>query len=282
MRFEILKPSGYCAGVTRAIDIALKAKEEQKGRNVYVLGMLVHNNDVINYLLSKGIKSVESLDKVENGSAIILSAHGHSEEIYNSCLKKNLVIYDATCPKVNLNIEIIKNANLTNRDIIYIGHKNHRETLAALSYSKNMYFYDVKEGFSTKPNKSSSPLVINQTTLNIKEIADIHNLIISEFPKAEVQNEICNATRLRQEAIINSKDFDAYIVVGDIKSSNTNRLFEIAKAYHPNVYSIMVSSFAEIDQKALINKKHIGIIGGASTPNKSIDVILDKLNELFK
>ncbi len=277
MKVEKMQPYGYCSGVLRAISLAHKAKEEHPNEKVYVLGMLVHNQEVIDELSKKGIISVPSLDDLQDGSVVVLSAHGHSKSTYQICDDKHLQLYDATCPKVQHNIDLIKK---TQKPIIYIGIKKHDEALAALSYSNNVLFYDMNDEFGFKPCNDEI-IVINQTTINSSSLKGIYAKIKSFYPNARIENEVCNATRLRQQAIIEaSNDIDCFVIVGDKASSNTNRLFEIAKTTHPDSCVIMVSNVSEIDCNALKNKKCILVAGGASTPPSTIDAIFDYLNNI--
>ena len=278
MKIEILQPAAYCAGVNRAITIALKAREEHPSKGVHVLGMLVHNNYVVKHLEEKGIKTVKSLEEIPNGDVVIFSAHGHKEELDTIAKEKNLIVYDSVCPKVLNNIEIIKENLAQGHEIIYIGQEGHPEAEACLSLSKKVILFHKNILKNYQSLQDESPLVINQTTMNIRDISDIHSNILDVFPKARIANEICSSTRLRQEAIQNiDKDVDLIIVVGDINSSNTRRLLEIAKQTHPSIESVMISSADELDSALFANKNHIVISSGASTPMEIIDAVYLKI-----
>ena len=282
MKVKILEPKAYCAGVNRAILLALKAKKDHPDKDIYILGMLVHNNFVIDSLAKKGIRTVFSLDDIPNGNVIIFTAHGHDEKLNELAKNKGLIIYDAVCPKVQNNISIIKKELLDKHQIIFIGIKNHPETIAALSIDENVLLYDIHSKIDYSFIVDKEPLVINQTTLNILELSSIHQDIISHLPHARLLDETCSSTRDRQEAIrnIDNKDTDFIIVVGDTKSSNSTRLYEIAKISHPNIQSIMISSADELDLKIIKDKKSIVISSGASVPNEIIDEIVNKINSL--
>ena len=290
MKVEILEPKGYCAGVTNAINLAIKVRNEHPNDDVFVLGMLVHNDFVINYLKSKNITVIENSEEkgsiydqannLKDGSIVIFTAHGHTRTLHSLALSKNFAIYDAICPKVEQNIKTIENNLKNGHQAIYIGIKNHQEVEASLSLDKNVLFYDVKGTFDFSLVTDNSPLVVNQTTLNVLDLKDIHNLILKNIPDARIENEICNATRRRQQAIIELEDdVDAIIVVGDKKSSNTNRLFEIAKTSHHNALALMVSNADEINLKELQNKNRIVISSGASTPIELINAIYELLTK---
>lgn len=277
MDVVILSPQGYCAGVTNAINMARLAKKEHIDKDVYVLGMLVHNKQVIDELAKENIITIfdknktyeELIQLIPNDSVIIFTAHGHDEKLDAIAKDKNLIIYDATCSKVKRNLIRIKEAISKDRDVIYIGEKNHPESLAALSISNKVSLYDNELDIS----KMSHSLVINQTTLNILSLRKIHEEILAKVD-AEIEDEICPTTRLRQEAIKNlDNSFDLIIVVGDIASNNSKKLLEIAKDNHPNVESIMISSLSDLNKNILNNKKKVAIASGASTPNQTINDI---------
>ena len=280
MKVTILQPKGYCAGVARAIEIALKARKEHLDKNVYVLGMLVHNHHVSNLLKDNDITIVNDFKEIKNGSVIVFNADGHTLEQRLLAEAKELIIYDAICPKVLANLNKIKSENEKGHQVIYIGQKHHQETQIALASSTRILLYDDKEGIDWNKVDDDSPFVLNQTTLNSVEIINLYNDILSHYPKARISNEICPTTRKRQEAVQLIKDIDAIIVVGDQVSSNSKRLFEIAKAFHPDSFVYMVSNVSELPIAELKNKNHIAISSGASTPSDVIDMIYNELVNL--
>ena len=274
MKVEILKPAAYCAGVNNAIKIALSAKENNPNKEVYVLGMLVHNNYVVNHLEEKGIKTIFDIQDIPNGSVVVFTAHGHKKVLDDIAKSKNLIVYDAVCPKVLHNIKLIEENIAKGHQIIYIGQQGHPEAEACLSLSNKVILFSKNVLKNYQLISDDSPLVINQTTLNYLEIKDIHQAILESFPHARIANEICASTRLRQETICNiAGDVDLIIVVGDVNSSNTRRLLEISKQCHPNIDSVMVSNEKELNLELLKNKNHIVISSGASTPLEIIDAV---------
>ncbi len=278
MKVEILKPAAYCAGVSRAISLAQQARLENPNKGVYVLGMLVHNNFVVKSLEKDNVKTVLDINDIPDGEVIVFTAHGHKESLDDVAKSKKLIIYDSVCPKVLSNIKLIKENLAKGHTIIYIGQEGHPEAEACLSLSKKVILYNKNILKNYQLINDEEPLVINQTTLNIKEISDIHNEVLRVFPKARIANEICSSTRLRQEALLNiESDVDLIIVVGDVNSSNTRRLLEIAKQAHPNIESVMISSEQELSSSMYANKNHIVISSGASTPQEIIDAVYNKL-----
>ena len=278
MKVEILQPSAYCAGVSRAISLARQARKDHPNKGVYVLGMLVHNNFVVNSLQKDDIQTVSNIEDIPNGEVIVFTAHGHKEYLDEVAKSKDLIIYDSVCPKVLNNIKLIKENLAKGHTIIYIGQEGHPEAEACLSLSKKVILYHKNILKNYQLINDEEPLVINQTTLNIKDISDIHKEILEALPKARIANEICASTRLRQEALLNiGDDVDLIVVVGDVNSSNTRRLLEIAKQAHPDTASIMISDEHELDKSVFANKNHIAISSGASTPQEIIDAVYNKL-----
>lgn len=288
MKIEVLEPKGYCSGVVNAIHIALKARKEHKDKKVYIFGMLVHNSFVTDMLSTNKIITVETTSEnillkaseVENESVVVFTAHGHETFLDDVFKNKNCIIYDAVCPKVKINMNKIRSKIDEGYEVIYIGKNGHPEARAALSISDKVSLYDTNK--LEKYYKTTNKIyVTNQTTLNILTLKDIYKSLSNAIPNIVIENEICSATRDRQEALYNlDSGVDLLIVVGDKKSSNTNRLFEVCKSMHPNILSIMVSNALEIDKNDIKNKNHIVISSGSSTPNEIIDEVVNYLNSV--
>ena len=288
MKITLLEPHGYCSGVSRAIKMSLDIKEKHPSLDVYVLGMLVHNEDVVHFLKEHNIISLydknksleELLLEIPENQVVIFTAHGHPLYLDEIAKKKNLIIYDAICPKVQFSQNIIKKEIEDKHQVIFIGYKNHPETEGCLSLDKNVILYDLGHEFDFSKIKDESPLIINQTTLNFLELKDTHNLILSYLPKARIANEMCPTTRRRQEALSLINEEEAIIVIGDPKSSNTSRLYELAKSLHPSLEVIKVSHKDELPLDLLRNKKSVAISTGASTPDFITSTIIDELAKL--
>ena len=289
MKVEILTPTGYCHGVTLAIKTALKAKEENIDKPVYVLGMLVHNEETISFLERKGIITLTNADNdlfklielIPNGSVIVFTAHGHSEKLDVIAKEKDLIIYDATCPMVKNNISLIKKKISEGYKVLFIGKKNHPETEAMLSISDQVYFYDSNILKVNQKTTNSMIFVANQTTLNYEDVKLIHQEILEVFPDAVVQNEVCNTTRLRQSNLRSADpSIDLIYVIGSKRSNNTMKLLEIAETSFLNADVRLILNIDDINRSDLDNKKHILLVSGASTPKESVDMIYDYLVSL--
>ena len=283
MAVTLLKPIGHCFGVIKAIELARDVAKKYKDKNIYVFGLLVHNEEVTKYLEGLGIKTVDTssnnpvdlLNNFTKDDIVIFTAHGHPLEYEQILNARGALFFDATCSKVKECFKQIKEAG----EVIYIGKNNHPETNAALTMNKNAYLYDIHNGFDYSLVKTDYPLVINQTTLSFIELETIHNEIKNKLPNAIFAEEICNATLLRQKAINElDKSVDALIIVGSKKSSNTMKLFDIAKAKHPDIQTLLVNNVDELKQYQL--GKNIAIASGTSTSIKTIKEIKEYLESL--
>ena len=281
---KLLKPIAHCYGVINAIELAKKVASEHKDKNIYVFGLLVHNDEVTKSLLDLGIKTVDltnvdplvRLKEFNKDDIVIFTAHGHPF-IYESILnEKGVAYYDATCPKVKECFDIIKK----NKETIYIGKKDHPEANAALTTNEHVLFYDINEKFDYSLVKTTNPLVINQTTLSFLELEDIHKDIKNHLPNANIVDEICNATLLRQKAINELDDsVDTIFIVGSKKSSNTLKLFEVARNRHPNKKIYFIENIDEV-KKMEVNFVNAVIASGTSTPLETINQIKEYLESL--
>ena len=283
MEVALIKPQGFCSGVTRAVKLAMDARKEHPGKNIYILGMLAHNQTLIDDLSNDGFitllgDEISEINKLSKGDILIFTAHGHDSKLDDLANQKGLITYDATCFKVKDNLNKIKREIQDGHQVIYIGQKGHKEANAALSVSNNVSLYDTKLLINYQLITDKSPFVLNQTTLNFYELDKYHKDILSHFPNARIENEICNATRLRQEAILKiSKDTDLIIIVGHSKSSNSNKLFDIAEANYPDATVIMVNDVNELMKIDLIGKRKAAVGSGASTPQYVVDEIYNYL-----
>ncbi len=281
MKITILEPKGYCAGVNHAIELALSARKNHPFLMVNVLGMLVHNSYVIAFLKQHDIGLINNIHDAPNGSVIIFTAHGHENKDEQMAKEKGLIIYDAICPLVKKNLETIAKEKENHHQVIYIGYPSHPETAAAISSNTNVYLYSIGQTFDYRVISDSSPLIINQTTLNILSLKDIHHDIKTHIPQARFQDEICRATRNRQEALLQlEEDVDAIIVVGSGKSSNAKRLYEIARVTHPQIDAFLIEEATQLSKEALKAKRHIVLSSSASTPLSLIEEIRNEIANL--
>lgn len=288
MKFTRLIPISYCFGVTKAINDTLKIRKEYPDKDIYFFGDLVHNQKVINFFESLGIKVVsftennafEKLEDFKTNDIVIFSAHGHDKKYEDILNKKGIKYFDTTCIKVKKNLDLIKDST---KQIIFIGKKDHPETFASLSYSNNILLYDINNfgSFDFSLVKEKEPLILNQTTLSINEIKNIFLDIKNHIPKAKFVDEICDASRIRQTKIISiNPSIDLVIVVGDKKSSNTTKLYNLSKEYNKHATSIMVNGIDDLKEYDLTKYKNALITSGTSAPLFLIEEVEKYLEEI--
>lgn len=283
-KVTLQRPIGYCFGVIYAIEKVKEVKERYPNSNIYVFGELVHNSFVIEKLKELGINTIsfnkdsaiEKLSSFNQEDIVIFTAHGHPES-YNKILdEKNIKYFDTTCANVKENMRVIKE-NL-HRGVIYIGKKDHEETIASLSLGNQVILYDIKEKIDYSKVKFNNPLVINQTTLSILEIKEIHKEIKEHIPNCDLSNEVCGATRIRQEQIKNiNKEYDLIIIVGSFNSSNTTKLYHTAKEYHKNKKVLQVNDINDLEKEDISIYKNVIMLSGTSAPLEIINKIKDYL-----
>ena len=276
MKVEISSPIGFCSGVRKAIAQVKEIRSNFPNRKIYFLGDLVHNQHVVDYFKNENIEIINldndivfNLKMLNNDDIVIFSAHGHKKEYETILQEKGILFFDTTCEKVKV---ILKKISEFCGEIIYIGKKNHAETEASLSYSNEIYLYDINEKFDFSLLKSENPLVINQSTLSVLELDEIFNDIKRNVKNPIFSDEICGATRIRQEQILNLKnDVDLAIIVGDKSSNNSLKLYELASK-NLSRKTIMINSVEELKNLDLSIYKNAVIFSGTSTP---MNLILD-------
>ena len=277
---EILltEPRGFCAGVERAIGIVNRAIE-MFDEEIYVKHEVVHNKNVIEELTKKGVVFIESLTEVPDKSILIYSAHGVSKEVTDIARKKNLTIFDATCPLVTkVHFEIHKYAR-ENIDVILIGHNGHPEVEGTMgqytSKAGKIYLVESKDDVETLEIINTKISYVTQTTLSVDDTQDIVDALKEKYPHIQgpKKSDICYATQNRQEAVKKILDLcDSLIVVGSQNSSNSQRLKEIAIKYGKDAY--LIDHESQLDINKLGKCKVIGITAGASAPEHTVQALI--------
>lgn len=274
MQVKKISPRGYCHGVVDAITMATNAAYDAKlPKPIYILGMLIHNDLVIQELNKLGVITIddknktrmELLEKIDSGT-VIFTAHGISDAVVEKAKEKNLTIIDATCSDVRKTHNVIKSGLRDGETIFYIGKQNHPETESCVSIHENIILIENLEDVALLPKSNDKILITNQTTMSLYDIKNISDAILAKFPNAHFCDEICDATKIRQEAVIEqTKDVDLLIVVGDKKSNNSQKLAQIAKDSN-KVESILIATAHDLEHFDVDSYKLIGVTSGASTP----------------
>lgn len=285
MELIVGKTAGFCYGVKRAVD---GAKEELKqNETVYGLGEIVHNQEVIKELEDLGMQFVENVEEAKGKT--IIRAHGIPKQIYEEAKEKEIELIDYTCPKVLKIHEIAEEYANKGYYIFLLGNKKHPEIIGTLSFCGENTFVIEKEDDTIKAiealgkSEVKKLLVISQTTYSLEKFYIIEEIIKNEIPKTievVIKNTICQATEIRQkETEEMAKNVDSMIVIGGKNSSNTKKLYEIAKQYCKTV--LLIENEIELAVDKIRSTDKIGIMAGASTPKESIDKVIEKLKKVF-
>ncbi len=264
----LAQPRGFCAGVTRAIDIVDRALEKF-GAPVYVFHEIVHNQFVVDELRDKGAIFVDSLDDIPEKSLTIFSAHGVSQEVRRIADTKLLRVIDATCPLVTkVHIQAQRYAK-KGYALVMIGHLGHEEVEGTIgSVDIPVHLVSQVSDVATLTVGLKEPIAyVTQTTLSMDDTRDIIDALTQRYPPIEGPHvdDICYATQNRQTAVrALAEQVDLVLVVGARNSSNSNRLREVAASQ--NIPAYLVQDETELQPSWLLGVSKIGITSGASTP----------------
>ena len=283
MEIIVGKNAGFCYGVKNAVDNA--TKELENNENVCCLGEIVHNSKVVKELEEKGMKFIDNLSENTDKSKTIIRAHGVPKYIYEEAEKNGIELVDLTCPKVLKIHKIVSEYADKDYFIFLVGNKVHPETLGTASFcGENSCVIEIEEDIDNaidKLNKSNKKnlLVVVQTTFSMEKFNKYIEHIksnIGENINLEVINTICNATKIRQEETEEmSKLVEFMIIIGGKNSSNTKKLYEISCKNCEKV--ICIEDKSEINLTELDGVNKVGVMAGASTPQKSVDEVVELL-----
>ena len=283
MEVVVGKLAGFCFGVNHAVEEANKLLDNENG--IYCLGEIVHNKQVVEKLENKGMKTVNSLEEIPDGSTVIFRAHGEAESVYKKAEGKNLKVIDLTCGKVKA-IHIKVQRNKEDSFILIVGKKSHPEVIGIKGFAGENSFViesqdDILDAYMEyEKTNMGRVFVVSQTTFSSSKFDDIREEIETNFCEAEVvvDKTICDATEDRQlETRQLAKEIHNMVVIGGKNSSNTKELVNVAKEYTDSVHP--VETVEDLKEINLNNISKIAIMAGASTPKESIEDVKKYLEE---
>ncbi|HKM16294.1 MAG TPA: 4-hydroxy-3-methylbut-2-enyl diphosphate reductase [Marinospirillum sp.] len=282
---QLANPRGFCAGVDRAIEIVNRALDVF-GPPIYVRHEVVHNRFVVEKLRDRGAIFVDELDEVPDNVIIIFSAHGVSQAVEKEAERRNLKIFDATCPLVTkVHMEVLRYAHL-GQDCVLIGHAGHPEvegTMGRYDVSHGGHIYLVEseaDVASLVVNNPENLAYVTQTTLSMDDTARVIDALRQRFPSISGprKDDICYATQNRQDAVKTlAETSDLVLVVGSPNSSNSNRLRELAERMGAKAY--LIDGADDLKKEWLDSAQSIGITAGASAPEI---IVRDVINQLMR
>ncbi|MFC7681114.1 4-hydroxy-3-methylbut-2-enyl diphosphate reductase [Paenibacillus sp. GCM10028914] len=272
---EVIKisPRGYCYGVVDAMVLARQAANNlDLPRPIYILGMIVHNSHVTQSFEDEGIitldgpNRMEILQQVDKGT-VIFTAHGVSPEVRKLARDKGLTTLDATCPDVTKTHDLIREKVADGYAVIYIGKKGHPEPEGAIGVApEHVHLIEKEEEIDKLDVDASRIIITNQTTMSQWDIKHIMKRLLEKFPGAEIHNEICLATQVRQEAVAEQAgQADLVIVVGDPRSNNSNRLAQVSEEI-AGVPAHRIGDVTELKREWFEGVSKVAVTSGASTP----------------
>lgn len=261
------------------------AKNLDLPRPVYILGMIVHNSHVTEAFEQEGIITLDGpnrldiLEQIQSGT-IIFTAHGVSPEVRQRAAAKGLTVVDATCPDVTKTHDLIREKLADGYDIVYIGKKGHPEPEGAVGIDpSHVHLIEREEEIDRLELQSGKVIITNQTTMSQWDIKHLINRLLEKYPHSEIHNEICLATQLRQEAVVEqAKDADLVIVVGDPRSNNSNRLAEVSERI-AGVKAYRIADLSEINVDWLKPLRNVAVTSGASTPTPITKEVIQFLEQ---
>jgi 4-hydroxy-3-methylbut-2-enyl diphosphate reductase len=277
MKINLAKSAGFCFGVKRALKIAFESAGLNK--KIYMLGDIVHNEEVVKQVSRAGIKKIKRLtggkDKI-----LLIRAHGISKNTINNALKLGYRIIDATCPMVKEIHRIASDMEKKGFRIIIIGDKNHDEVWGVVGQLKGKAIViDNKQDVPTeKIKKLKKACVVVQSTQNLDKVIEIVDTLRSYLKDLKFFNTICLPTRIKQQEIKKMPlENDVMIIIGSKASANTKRLYEISKSLNKRTH--WVTSRPEIKIGWFKKAKSVGITAGASTPDTATQDIVQYLKK---
>ncbi len=284
MKILLANPRGFCAGVNMAIE-CLDETIRRVGPNVFVYHEIVHNKYVVDRFTKQGVKFVDSMDEVPEGSILLFSAHGVSPEIRRVAKQRKLQTVDATCPLVTkVHLEAIRYAN-AGFHIILVGHEGHDEVIGTMGEApESITLVETPDEVAKLEFTGNEKLAyLTQTTLSVSEAYEVIDALRLRYPKIESpkKEDICYATTNRQDAVkMLVEAADVLIVLGSQNSSNSRRLMEIGAAQ--GVPSYLIDSVSEIHSEWFEQDSTVVITAGASAPEVVVEECIEYLRTNFK
>ena len=278
----LAEPRGFCAGVDRAIEIVERALEKY-GAPVFVLHEIVHNKHVLEDLRARGVRFVDSLEQIPEGSVTVFSAHGVAAEVVRKGNSRKLRVIDATCPLVTKVHDQAQRYELSGREVILVGHPGHPEVEGTRGRIEGPVHVlsTVEEVERLNVADPERLAYVTQTTLSVDDTREVIEALTRRFPsiKGPALKDICYATQNRQDAVREmSGGIDLLLVVGSKNSSNSNRLRELGE--RKGVPAYLIDDERDLDPAWFRAGMRIGVTAGASAPEAVVQKVVERLRAL--
>ena len=278
MKILLAKDAGYCFGVRDAVNLAYETSKKEG--EVFMLGDIVHNENVVKELEESGVKVVKHLNEVPDNKPILFRAHGTVPDIWKESKKRVMDVVDATCPLVTEIHDEVKKLDAENRKIIIIGDHGHDEVNGIKEQVENaLVISSPKEAMKLRKMKKAG--VVSQSTQMIENVQEIINILMTKVFDLRFVNTICFPTRRNHEQIKNLSEIcDIMIVIGSFTSANSKRLTELAKMRNERTFQVTCAGDLDADWFQKLDT--VGVSAGASTPDNIINEVLDEIKSIGK
>ncbi len=271
----VCEHAGFCFGAARAVDSLENALYENIP--IYTYGPILNNDKLVENYAGKGVRVVEDIDEFKNlpKGKIIIRSHGVAKAVYEGLLATGNEVFDATCPFVKRIHRIVSERSALGERIVVIGNPVHPEVIGIVGWSQTpaTVIETEEQVRAFKPNSGDEKIcIVSQTTFNRKKFQEFLDIFNENSYNINVMNTICDATRVRQsEAEELSSQSAVMLVIGDPKSSNSKKLYEICSKGCANTY--FIQTVEDLRGVNLPQDGLIGITAGASTPRYIIEEV---------
>ena len=276
MEVKLAKSAGFCFGVNKAMEKVYEQIERSEGKKIYTYGPIIHNEEVVKELASKGVEVIDSLEelKTKEKGILIIRSHGVAKDVQDQMTAAGFVVVDATCPFVKRIHKIVEKESVQGHKIVIVGNPIHPEVEGIKGWcGENVSIVEtIEEAEAFSAPEEQKICIVSQTTFNYNKFKDIVEIFEKRGYDINVVNTICNATQERQtEAKEIASQADAMIVIGGTHSSNSKKLYEICKGECENTHFIQTLDdlYLELPKSVRL----VGITAGASTPNNIIEEV---------
>jgi (E)-4-hydroxy-3-methyl-but-2-enyl pyrophosphate reductase len=275
---RIARRTGFCYGVREAID---KAKEASAaGKATHTLGQVVHNEGVVNDLQRLGIKTVDTLDDVDHGAAVVIRAHGVRPDVMERANDRGLEVIDGTCTWVIQEHRELTRLVEEGYTIVLLGTPKHAEVVGMLGFAPDAIVVDEEEEWAAAIPRKKRMALISQSTQPPWKFEKLAAFMVSRCHELKIVNTVCPVTIRRQEDTLETaREVDMMVVVGGRSSANTKeltRLCEIA-----GTHAIQIESVHDlVDATPFEGARVVGVTGGTSTPIEDLRDVTERILEL--
>jgi 4-hydroxy-3-methylbut-2-enyl diphosphate reductase len=274
---RIAKRTGFCYGVREAIDMAKEASAA--GKTTHTLGQVVHNEGVVRDLLALGIETVETLDDVDRGAAVVIRAHGVKPEVMARAQARGLEVIDGTCTWVIQEQKELRKLVEDGYTIVLLGTPKHPEVVGLLGFAPDAIVVDEEEDWEQIPRRKKMAL-ISQSTQPPWKFEKLAAFMVSRSHELKIVNTVCPVTIRRQEDTLETaREVDLMVVVGGRSSANTKELTRLCGIV--GTPAIQIESVGDLTDASVFGKaRTVGVTGGTSTPIEDLHAVAQRILEL--